>query len=157
VQKSNQQPSKPQFSSKAAPKTNISPVRTLIRLMLDDPGLIQRLPDIDFTVLANSPIPGLPLLFSVFQFCKQNPSAHTGSVLEHFRGNSEEKHLAKLLQQEFLIDDNAAQQVFVDSFKKLLNWHFEQRMDVLLSKARVSGLSADEKQELNLLTQAKKR
>ncbi|WP_100656173.1 DNA primase [Alteromonas flava] len=156
IQQANARSTAPQKSSYGAPKASISPVRTMIRLLLDNPALAAQLPDIDFAFLSDSPILGMPLLQSVHTFCQQNSHAHTGMVLEYFRGKPEASHLAKLLQQEFLIDDSAASKVFTDSFKKLIHWHFEQRMDVLMSKDRVHGLSQAEKQELNLLMQAKK-
>ncbi|WP_100643805.1 DNA primase [Alteromonas facilis] len=156
IQIANQRSAPSQSSSYAAPKSSISPVRTMIRLLLDMPSLATELPDIDFAILADSAIPGMPLLHAVHAFCAQNPRAHTGMVLEFFRGKPESAHLAKLLQQEHLIDENAAKRVFTDSFRKLIHWHFEQRMDALMTKDRVHGLSAAEKQELNLLMQAKK-
>ncbi|MDM7861736.1 DNA primase [Alteromonas sp. ASW11-36] len=156
IQRANQRAPQKQANSYNAPKASISPVRTMLRLLLDDPSLAARLPHIDFSVLVESAIPGLGLLISIHQYCLQNPNAHTGSVLEHYRNKPEATHLSKLLQQEFLIDAAAAESVFKDSFKKLLNWHFEQRMEILMTKSRVHGLSTAEKQELNLLMQAKK-
>ena len=128
----------------------------MLRLLLDEPSLATRLPNVDFNVLIESAIPGMGLLVDVHQYCRQNPSAHTGSVLEHYRNRPESAHLSKLLQQEFLIEASAVESVFKDSFKTLINWHFEQRMEILMTKSRVQGLSAAEKQELNLLMQAKK-
>lgn len=157
IRKANQQHTKLKPSGFAAPKATISPVRTLIRLMLDDPSLVHRVPKFDMEVFSKDSIPGLSLLDSVYTFCISNPKANTGTVLENFRGRAEERHLSKLLQQEFLIDTNAAEKTFMDSLKKLLSWHFDQRMTELFSIDRTRGLTLAEKQELNLLTQAKKR
>lgn len=156
IQRANQRPPQKQTNSYSAPKASISPVRAMLRLLLDEPSLAARLPHVDFSVLIESAIPGMGLLIDVHQYCSKNPNAHTGSVLEHYRNRPESAHLSKLLQQEFLIEASAVESVFKDSFKTLINWHFEQRMEILMTKSRVQGLSAAEKQELNLLMQAKK-
>lgn len=155
IKLANQKQAKPQQQQYRAPKTSISPVRMMLRLLLDEPSLASRLTHIDFSVLDEGTIPGLSLLKQVHAVCINNPQSHTGSVLEAFRDQPEAQHLSKLLQQELFIDEAGSEAEFVDSFKTLLNWHFEQRMDVLMTKARVQGLSDNEKQELNLLTQAK--
>lgn len=156
IQRANQRPPQKQTNSYSAPKASISPVRAMLRLLLDEPSLAARLPHVDFSVLIESAIPGMGLLIDVHQYCSKNPNAHTGSVLEHYRNRPESAHLSKLLQQEFLIEASAVESVFKDSFKTLINWHFEQRMEILMTKSRVQGLSVAEKQELNLLMQAKK-
>ena len=75
-------------------------------------------------------------------------------MLEHFRDHPQSKNLAKLLGWEYAEENQAL--VFKDSFAKLLDWHFKSRMDELMSKARLGNLSADEKQELNLLVKEQK-
>jgi DNA primase len=54
------------------------------------------------------------------------------------------------MQEHFVSEEDAAR-VYRDSFAKLLDWHFDSRIDQLLSKSRINALSDAEKQELNLL------
>ena len=143
-------------ASFAPKKTNMSPVRMMLRLLMDAPQLASECTDVDLSALQSSQIPGIEVLTELHSYCLANPNAHTGTVLEGFRDTPIAKHLSKLLMQEHLVAPDDSKKVFVDSFAKLIQWHFEQRMEVLMSKGKTSGLSHAEKQELNLLMQAKK-
>jgi DNA primase len=130
-------------------KSTISPVRMMIRLLLDDPSLAIKCEAADPTPLGSVNIPGIPMLIELYQFCSSKPLANTAQVLEHFRNHPQSAQLAKLMMWEYAEQNQTA--VFEDSFAKLLDWHLQSRMDELFSKSRVSKLSDAEKQELNLL------
>jgi DNA primase len=130
-------------------KSTISPVRMMIRLLLDDPGLAIKCEAADPTPLASVNIPGIPMLIELYQFCSSKPQANTAQVLEHFREHPQSPQLAKLMMWEYAEQNQAV--VFEDSFAKLLDWHLQSRMDELFSKSRVSKLTDEEKQELNIL------
>ncbi|MEP1552775.1 DNA primase [Paraglaciecola sp.] len=135
-------------------KSTISPVRMMLRLLLDAPSLAAASPAADPSVLSSVNIPGLALLIELYQYCIANPNAKTANVLEYFREHPQGPHLPKLLAWEYA--EQNQQKVFEDSFSKLLDWHLQSRMDELFSKSRVSKLSEDEKQELNLLVKEQK-
>ncbi|WP_289029371.1 DNA primase [uncultured Paraglaciecola sp.] len=135
-------------------KSTISPVRMMLRLLLDEPSLAAASPAADPSVLSSVNIPGLDLLIELYQYCIANPNAKTANVLEYFREHPQGPHLSKLLAWEYA--EQNQQKVFEDSFSKLLDWHLQSRMDELFSKSRVSKLSEDEKQELNLLVKEQK-
>ncbi len=135
-------------------KSTISPVRMMIRLLLDEPGLASKCPSADPSPLANTRIQGVGMLTELFNYCKSAPNANTAQVLEHFRGHPHSSHLAKLLQWEYA--EQNIQSVFEDSFAKLLDWHLQGRMDELFAKSRTSKLTELEKQELNLLVKEQK-
>jgi DNA primase len=130
-------------------KSTISPIRMMIRLLLDDPSLAIRCCAADPAPLVSLDIPGIAMLIALYQFCSNKPQANTAQVLEHFRNHPQSAQLAKLMIWEYAEQNQAA--VFEDSFAKLLDWHLQGRMDELLSKSRVSKLTDAEKQELNLL------
>ncbi|MGJ8679696.1 DNA primase [Paraglaciecola sp.] len=130
-------------------KSNISPVRMMLRLLLDDPSIATSCPNADPSLLAGTSIQGVNMLNEVFQLCRNKPTANTGQILEHFRGHPHSGHLTKLLTWEYAEQNQAA--VFEDSFAKLLDWHLQGRMDELFAKSRTSFLTEQEKQELNLL------
>lgn len=135
-------------------KSTISPVRMMIRLLLDDPSLAAKCHTADPAPLRSIDIPGITMLIELYQFCFSSPKANTAQVLEHFRHHSQSAQLAKLLMWEYAEQNQQA--VFEDSFAKLLDWHLQGRMDELFSKSRVSKLTDAEKQELNLLVKEQK-
>jgi DNA primase len=130
-------------------KSTISPIRMMIRLLLDDPSLAIKCQAADPTPLVSVDIPGITMLIALYQFCLSKPLANTAQVLEHFRHHPQSAQLAKLMMWEYAEQNQAA--VFEDSFAKLLDWHLQSRMDELFAKSRVSKLTNAEKQELNLL------
>jgi DNA primase len=130
-------------------KSTISPVRMMIRLLLDDPSLAIKCEAADPTPLGSVNILGIPVLIELYQFCLAKPTANTAQVLEYFRDHPESAQLAKLMVWEYAEQNQVA--VFEDSFAKLLDWHLQSRMDELFSKSRVSKLTNEEKQELNIL------
>ncbi|MDU0354245.1 DNA primase [Paraglaciecola aquimarina] len=135
-------------------KSTISPVRMMIRLLLDDPSLATTCSTSDPSPLLNTSIQGVGMLNELFQYCKSKPTANTAQVLEYFRGHPASPHLAKLLSWEYAEQNQQA--VFEDSFTKLLDWHLQGRMDELFAKSRTSFLTNEEKQELNLLVKEQK-
>ena len=154
VAKANQHKAGAKLDFTALNKAKISPVRMMIRLLLDQPGIAIECQHANPAALGDMQVPGLDFLSELFQYCLIKPSANTAQVLEHFRDHPQSKNLAKLLGWEYAEENQAL--VFKDSFAKLLDWHFKSRMDELMSKARLGNLSSDEKQELNLLVKEQK-
>ena len=87
----------------------------------------------------------------IHQYCQQQPSAKTAQVIENFRDHPHSSVIAKLLMQEHLVSEQEASRVYVDSFARLLDWHFDSRIETLISRSRVQPLSRAEKEELTLL------
>jgi DNA primase len=135
-------------------KSTISPVRMMIRLLLDEPSLAAKCPSADPSPLSQIAIPGINMLIELYHYCIQRPQANTAQVLEHFRDHAQSAHLAKLLAWEYAEENQTL--VFEDSFAKLLDWHFKSRMDVLFAKSRQGNITPEEKQELNLLVKEQK-
>ena len=135
-------------------KSSISPIRMMLRLLLDNPALASQCEAVEPALLVHMNIAGIGLLNDVYRFCVERPQANTAQLLEAFRHHPQNSHLAKLLQSEF--SEQNPQKVFQDSFTKLLEWHLQSRMDELMSQARIRKLSEEEKQELNLLVKEQK-
>lgn len=138
-------------------KTRLSPIRMIVRLLLDQPSLANRCPEVDPSILANSGMAGIPLLQDVHEYCQRTPNATTAQLIENFRDHPHSSVIAKLLTQEHLVSDEDAQLVYCDSFGKLLDWHFDSRIETLISRSRVQPLSQAEKQELNLLMKERQK
>ena len=135
-------------------KSTMSPVRMMLRLLLDEPALAAQCTSVDPGLLADSAIAGIGLLNEVFAYCKHHPQANTAQVLEEFRYHPQVSHLAKLLNTDYA--EKNPLKVYQDSFAKLLDWHLQSRMDELVSQSRIRKLTAEEKQELNLLVKEQK-
>ena len=152
IARANQRSDKPASKKfEAMHKTRQSPVRMMIRLLLDQPALAAECEDVLPQMLANSGIPGMDLLLQIHQYCSAHPRAKTAQVIENFRDHPHSSVIAKLLHQEHLISDDEASQVYADSFARLLDWHFDSRIETLISRSRMQPLTRAEKEELNLL------
>ncbi len=138
-------------------KSRISPIRMLLRLLLDTPQLATECDQVDLRALADLRISGMDLLQQVYGYCVATPNANTARLLEYFRDHPQAAQLGKLLLWEHDVRSENLQQVFIDSITKLIDWHFTSRMEELLAKSRVDKLSQAEKQELNLLMKEQKR
>lgn len=140
-----------------AEKTRISPTRMMVRLLLEYPHLAQQQSDINPHLLAQKDIGGMALLCELYDFCVDNVTAKTAQVIEHFRDSAHASVIAKLLQQEFLIAEDAAETLYKDSFVKLLDWYLEGCIETLIARSRTQTLSKDEKQQLHQLMTERKR
>jgi len=138
-------------------KTRLSPLRMLIRLLLDMPSLATRCQEVQPGVFAGSQAAGMDLLLAVHQYCTQHPHATTAQLVENFRDHPHSPTIAKLLLQEHLVKDEDAERVYTDSFARLLDWHFDSRIEILISRSRVQPLSKAEKEELNLLMKERQK
>lgn len=154
VAKANQHKAAAKLDFTTLNKSKISPIRMMIRLLLDQPEIADQCRAADPAQLGDMRIPGLDFLNELFQFCLAKPKANTAQVLEYFRDHRQSAHLAKLMEWEYAEQNQI--KVFTDSFAKLLDWHLQSRMDELMSKSRLTKLSAEEKQELNLLVKEQK-
>ncbi|MBI2379576.1 MAG: DNA primase [Gammaproteobacteria bacterium] len=126
-------------------------VRKALKALLERPELARRLPDT--ALLRELHLPGLPLLCSVLDFLREQPAASTAQLLERWRGTTEGEHLTKLAAREALLPDDALERELLDTIAQLLGQARAQGIERLQAKARLSGLSPEEKRELaQLLT-----
>ena len=138
-------------------KPKLSPLRMLIRLLLDKPGLAIQCEDVQVSIFAGSTAAGMDLLKDVQAYCLANPRANTAQLVENFRNHPHSPTIAKLLLQEHLVKDEDAERVYTDSFARLLDGHFDSRIETLISRSRVQPLTQAEKQELNLLMKERQK
>lgn len=138
-------------------KARLSPLRMLIRLLLDKPSLATQCQDVQPEVFSQSSAAGMDILVSVHQYCLANPHATTAQVVENFRNHPHSNVIAKLLLQEHLVKEEDAERVYSDSFARLLDWHFDSRIETLISRSRLQPLTKAEKEELNLLMKERQK
>jgi DNA primase len=150
-----QNANKPSFSGSnpttQVTKSRLSPLRMLIRLLMEYPSLATECEDVVPAALGQNSSPGMAVLIDLHHYCLHHCQATTAQVIENFRDHPHSKALAKVMMQEFLVHEKDAKQIYNDSFAKLLDWHFDGRIESLLSRSRLQPLTAMEKQELNLL------
>jgi len=133
-------------------RTKVTPARLAIALLLNNPHLVNSLSDIN--ALQHINLPGIPLLNSLLEQCKQNPQMNSAQVLEYYRDTEQGAQLSKILCWQHHIEPENAEDVFLDSIEKLFNIFVEQRTELLLQKARSGQISAQERQELQALLSA---
>ena len=69
-------------------------------------------------------------------------------MLERYRDNKLSKQLETLAIWNHMIEEAMIEQTFIDTLKSLYDSILEQRLEELIAKDRVHGLSADERKEL---------
>ncbi len=122
-----------------------TPMRDVIALLLQNPSYADMVPDLSTT--QGLEIPGLKLLTEVLEKCRQQPHIKTGQLLEHWRGTKTQELLSRLASWEIPFAEDQ-QELFYDSFDKILAQCVEKQIEQLLVKERNVGLSSDEKREL---------
>jgi DNA primase len=152
INKANNGPRKMANPGSGSPqKLSQTPVRMLIRLLVEHPSLAQTLPKVNPVALADAGLPGLDFLIELHQFCSQQTKANTASVFEYFREHAFAKHLHTLLAQEWLITDDDINTVYVSTFKRLVDQFLTGQTEALIAKSRNVGLSDEEKYTLKKL------
>jgi DNA primase len=126
-----------------------SPVRSAIRLLLEQPALGARIaPPYDF---ADLDLPGVGLLVELLELTATNPHLSTGGILEHWRGRPEENHLAKLASTPLMVPADGCEQELSGAVQRLVEQRNSQRTEQLLLNGRDRTLSETEKMELKQL------
>ena len=142
----------------AASGIRMTPMRTAIGLLIQNPQLAERLPD-DHPALAADQ-PGSRLLADLRERIRATPGITTARLIEAWRDTSEQKHLERLASWPFATDaesdrDQALAREFDDTLERLGEQVRRARRGALLEAARERALSADEKRELQTLMRAR--
>lgn len=145
-----QQPAKMQVKQVALPKIERTPMRLLIALLLQNPQLIEFVPE-DLAFLAETDEKGMPLFLSLATICRQHQGITMGGLLEHLRDSEDYRTLELLANWEHLVSPENITQTFTETLDYFYKKLVKRRIDVLQAKDRSSALSIEEKQELILL------
>ncbi|VAX00167.1 DNA primase [hydrothermal vent metagenome] len=129
-----------------APAAGTSPVRRAIRLLLQRPQLVEGLMELD--TLRGLELPGVPLLQAMIDLLRTSPHLSCGAILEHWRGQDEGRHLARLAQLPVDVPDDGLAVEFSDVMAHIASLYDEQALDRLLAKSRLGDLSDEEKYQL---------
>ena len=137
----------------ASPQTSgPSPVRQMIRLLLEMPALAE---EVEVGEITGLDLPGIPLLIELVETIISNPHINCAGLVERWRGTENGKHLSKLAQQPINISNEGIKSEFLDALQWLKGQRRNQRIDELINKSHLGTLSDEEKRELHQVLTAK--
>jgi len=126
-----------------------SVVRHAISLVLNHPAAGQKA---DAEKIAGIGRRGADLLQSLIETVQEEPTITTAGLLERYRHDEQGRHLGKLAAIELPDDEDFdAAAELAECLDLLAQAGRKERVDFLIEKQRVSGLSEDEKSELRQL------
>ena len=129
-----------------------SVIRHAITLLLNDPQAGQK---VDIEKLARVSRKGTDLLQSLIETVQAEPNITTAGLLERYRQDDQGRHLGKLAASEMPMDDDFdAAAELADCVGQLAMAGRKERITFLIEKQTLSGLSDDEKAELQELLKA---
>lgn len=136
-------------SKPASAKIKRTPMRLLIALLLQNPELAKHVPDL--TPLQTLNEAGFELFVSLAQICQANVGITMGALLEHWRNEPDYRTLEILANWDHMVSPENVEKEFIETLDFLYAKLVEKRVEMLIAKERISGLTAEEKQELVLL------
>lgn len=134
-------------------KTQMTPVRGLIQLLLHAPEVAQKVPEITREGLLVINLPGMNLFRDIHTMCTTEKNLLGVQILERFREHPHSHILQELMMNE-LPDNKDLEQKFRVMMSNIVKLQVEARLDELTTKSRIQSLSKDEKQEMIDLTRA---
>ena len=127
--------------------TRPSALRTMLALLVQEPGLFGRL---DAETRAD--LEGLGkaghLIRRLFSLLDERPEITSGGILESFRDEPEEKYIKILSLWEPLIPPEGVNAEFIDAAKRALEQDKSARLEALVKKAKETDLNAEERDAL---------
>ncbi len=129
-----------------------SVVRRAITLLLNNPVAGHKL---NVELLAGVQRKGVDLLAALIETVQSEPNITTAGLLERWRHDEKGRHLGKLAAADMPMDEefDAAAELS-DCVQQLAIAGRKERIEFLIEKQRVTGLSDDEKLELQQLLEA---
>jgi len=137
-------------------KNKTTPMRLAISLLLQHPNIAYGLPD--FPEFKEISLPGLSLLDSLLEICRESPNITTGQLLEHWRETPQSKQLNQLAVWQNDVQEDKYEDLFLDILEKFLNLHLNNKIEYLKQKARSNeALTSEETQQLAILLSEQKQ
>ncbi|MDQ9177232.1 DNA primase [Cronobacter malonaticus] len=141
--------------TRPAPTLKRTTMRILIGLLVQNPELAPLVPSL--TALDKTKLPGLELFAELVNTCLSQPGLTTGQLLEHYRGTKEAATLEKLSTWDDIADKDIAEKTFTDALDHMFDSVLELRLTELIARSRTQGLSAAEREEVRIITEARAR
>ncbi|MBU2676729.1 MAG: DNA primase, partial [Gammaproteobacteria bacterium] len=124
-------------------------VRHAVAIVLNHPRAAE---NVDLGKVANVDRPGIDLLRALIETVRSEPNISTAGLLERWRHDEQGRYLGRLAAAEIPVDDEfdpAAE--LQDCLARLAIAGRKERIDFLIEKQQLSGLSDEEKSELRAL------
>src|SRR5690606_41789849 len=90
-------------------------------------------------------------LVALLEALQKNPRLRAVHLIARWHGTEQGRLLRALAEKEWLIAPDNLEQQFFDTITRLVTRQRERRLEHLLQKARLTDLSADEKDQLRRL------
>ncbi|MDH2997295.1 DNA primase [Pasteurellaceae bacterium LFhippo2] len=132
------------------PKIERTPMRLLIALLLQNPNLVEHLPQ-DISFLRPLKERGFELFEELVAVCQQHIGMTMGGLLENLRENPQFKALELLANWDHLVAPEHIENTFIETLDFFYRKLVDQQIEILVAKDRTTGLTNDEKEELKLL------
>ncbi|EOI5728251.1 DNA primase [Cronobacter malonaticus] len=139
--------------TRPAPTLKRTTMRILIGLLVQNPELAPLVPSL--AALDKTKLPGLELFAELVNTCLSQPGLTTGQLLEHYRGTKEAATLEKLSTWDDIADKDIAEKTFTDALDHMFDSVLELRLTELIARSRTQGLSAAEREEVRIITEAR--
>ena len=137
-----------------APRTAVSvesPHLSALRTLLHHPELAQNVEDVSHFAAEDDTY--TQLLVALLGALQKNPKLRALQLLARWHGTEQGRLLRALAEKEWLISADNLEQQFFDTITSLVARQRERSLEHLINKARLSELSAEEKNQLrNLLS-----
>jgi DNA primase len=133
------------------PKPTPPLVRLAVAMLVQHPTLAAQIEDSD-SPLGTLELPGAALLRVLVDLLRDKPNLNTAAIAEHFRGSEHEHHIARLATwtHPTLTHDVAAE--FQGVLKQMKRATIKTKVESLLQKQKIYGLTDLEMTELTQLT-----
>ena len=135
-----------------APRTAVSvesPHLSALRTLLHHPQLAQKVEDVSH--FADEDDTYAQLLVALVGALQKNPALRSLQLIARWHGTEQGRLLRALAEKEWLISADNLEQQFFDTITTLAARQRERSLEQLLRKARLSELSAEEKDQLRAL------
>jgi DNA primase len=143
----------PATAQDLAPTKLSPPLRLVLALLIQNPFLVKHLDDSPFS----DNLPGSAFLTQLIEIIKKTPNITTGSLIENWRGQQEERFIYKLAHWEHLIPEAGTENEFQGAIRQLTSQNLDEEINRLLAKAAQEGLSEEEKVSLSACIAKKKK
>ncbi|CRL64138.1 DNA primase [Proteus vulgaris] len=140
-------------SSYQPTKLRTTPMRVLIALLIQNPEFSKLVPPLEG--LNTEKIAGLSLFIELVSVCQAQPGLNTGQIIELYRENKFGKQLEKLAMWNDIDIDEIAEKTFTDTLDHLFLTAMDERLNALIAKERTEGLTQNEREEVQLIIQAR--
>jgi DNA primase len=126
------------------------PVKRAMQLLVECPRLATKVTGLD--LLASADVPGIAALVEAIDYFHENPDAHAGLLLEHWRGTPKAVALERLGKLDPPLDDAAIEREFSDVISRISAKALRARLEALQAQLVMRSLTEAERAELEVLT-----